>query len=125
MDSGLKTTGTVSRYMVRFSPPSRLCYTVLMTYVEQSPEAEHWAGQLARWARPLRAAHLGRLVEVLLEAAEPLGPLGAQVLWVAQPTLGLFVSRDEVASLARLLEAPGGVAWLRKQLSEPDEEARL
>lgn len=96
-----------------------------MSYVEQSPETERWAHRLARWSRHVHAARLGGLVEVLLEAAEPLGPLGAQVLWVAQPTLGLLVPRDEIASLARLLEAPQGVAWLRAQLVEPDEEAHL
>ncbi len=96
-----------------------------MSYDEQSPETERWAARLSRWSRHLHAARLGGLVEVLLEAAEPLGPLGAQVLWVAQPTLGLLVPRDEIASLARLLEAPDGVAWLRAQLVEPDEEARL
>jgi len=125
MESGLKTAGAAYRYFVRFSPPSRLCYTVLMSYVEQSPEAERWAARLARWSGHLHAAHLAGLVEVLLDAAEPLGPLGAQVLWVAQPTLGLLVPRDEIAALARLLEAPAGVAWLRAQLLEPDEEAHL
>ncbi len=94
-----------------------------MTYVEQSPEAERWAGRLARWSRRLHAAHLGELAGVLLDVVEPLGPLGAQVLWVVQPTLGLLIPRDDVASLARLLEAPGGVGWLREQLVEPDEEA--
>lgn len=95
-----------------------------MTFVEPFPEAERWAGRLARWSKRLHAAHLGELVEVLLEVAEPLGPLGAQMLWIAEPTLGLLVPRDDVASLARLLEAPGGVGWLREQLVEPDEEAQ-
>jgi hypothetical protein len=63
---------------------------------------------------------LDGLVGALLEAVEPLGPLGAQVLWVAQPTLGLWVPREEIATLAQRLEAPGGVAWLREQLIEMD-----
>jgi hypothetical protein len=95
-----------------------------MPYVEQSPEAEHWADRLGRWSKRLHAARLNGLVGMLLDVVEPLGPLGAQMLWVAQPTLGLLVPRDEVASLARLLEAPGGVGWLREQLGEPDEEAQ-
>ena len=68
----------------------------------------------------MRAARLDGLARLLLEAAEPLGPLGAQVLYVAQPTLGLLVPREEVASLARLLDAPDGMAWLRVQLTGPD-----
>jgi hypothetical protein len=64
---------------------------------------------------------LDGLIGALLDAAEPLGPLGAQLLWIAQPTLGLLVPRDEIASLARLIEAPGGVAWVREQLIETEK----
>jgi hypothetical protein len=58
---------------------------------------------------------------VLLAAAEPLGPLGAQLLWVAQPTLGLFMSRDRITSVARLLEQPDGLTWLREQLTGKEQ----
>jgi hypothetical protein len=77
---------------------------------------------LVRWSLRLRAAHLDGMIGTLLDAAEPLGPLGAQVLWVAQPTFGLFGRRDDIASLARLLETPEGWAWLRDQLAGPDGE---
>jgi hypothetical protein len=87
-----------------------------MSYVEQ--EAGRWTPRLARWAHRLRMARLDGLVGTLLEAAEPLSPLGAQALWIAQPTLGLFVPREDVASLARLLEDPGGLAWLRTHLTD-------
>jgi hypothetical protein len=91
-----------------------------MSTVEHSPASDPWPQRLARWSRRLHAAHLDGLVGVLLEAVEPLGPLGAQVLWVAQPTLGLWVPREEITLLAQRLEAPGGVAWLREQLIEMD-----
>ena len=87
------------------------------------PDAGYWTPRLARWSRRLHAARLDGLVSVLLDAIEPLGPLGAQLLWIAQPTLGLLLPRDEVASLARLLDAPGGVAWLHQQLAAPDDGA--
>lgn len=48
--------------------------------------------------------------------AEPLGPLGAQLLWIAQPALGMVIPRGDVDSLARLIDTPGGMAWLREQL---------
>lgn len=80
-----------------------------------------WDGRLARWSHRLRKKRLTGLVGALLDAAEPLGPLGAQMLWVAQPTLGLFMPRDDVASLARILEHPDGLAWLHERLAGPDE----
>jgi hypothetical protein len=95
-----------------------------MSYVEPDPRTAAWADRLARWSGRLRSAHLDGLVSTFLEAAEPLSPLGAQFLWIAQPALGLFVQRDDLASLARLLDEPGGMAWLREQLVESDGEAR-
>jgi hypothetical protein len=89
-----------------------------MWSVEHSHENDEWVERLARWSERLHAARLDGLIGALLDAAEPLGPLGAQVLWVAQPTLGLLVPRDEIAALARMLEAPDGVARLREQLIE-------
>jgi hypothetical protein len=93
-----------------------------MSYVEHLPDDERWTPRLARWARRLRAARLDGVVGALLDAAEPLGPLGAQLLWIAQPTLALFVPRDDIASLARLLDDPEGIVWLREQLVEPEDE---
>lgn len=81
-----------------------------------------WNARFLRWGRRLRAVHLDGLAVALLEAAEPLGPLGAQVLWWAQPTLSLFVPRDEIGALARALEAPQGLAWVRAQLTGVGED---
>jgi hypothetical protein len=86
---------------------------------EQLPEAERLAG----WAERLHAAGLGGLAAALLDAAEPLAPLGAQALWVAQPALGLLLPRAAIADLARVLDAPGGVAWLREQLAAAQDKA--
>lgn len=94
-----------------------------MVPVEQLPDAERLAARLAQWGARLHAAGLGGLMAALLDAAEPLAPLGAQALWVAQPALGLLLSRDAVADLARVLDAPGGVAWLREQLATAQDEA--
>ncbi|MEB2288316.1 MAG: hypothetical protein OZ934_09410 [Anaerolineae bacterium] len=94
-----------------------------MVPVEQLPDAERLAARLAQWGARLHAAGLGGLMAALLDAAEPLAPLGAQALWVAQPALGLLLSRGAVADLARVLDAPGGVAWLREQLATAQDEA--
>lgn len=76
-----------------------------------------WEARFSRWGHRLRAAHLEALAVALLDATEPLGPLGAQILWWAQPTLSLFVPRDEITALARALETPQGLAWVRAQLA--------
>ncbi len=62
-------------------------------------------------------------MDALLDAGAPLAPLGAHLLWIAQPTLGLFVPRDDVAALARVLEQPGGLEQVRHHLlMGPDDD---
>ncbi len=78
--------------------------------------------RIAGWSARLRAAGLEGLVAALLDAAEPFGPLGAQLLWVAQPAMSLFMSSDEVDGLAHLLDDPAGVAWLRSELTRAASE---
>jgi|AMZC01.1.fsa_nt_AMZC01000528.1_3 hypothetical protein len=95
-----------------------------MTLDEPFAPAERLAARLAVWRGRLRATPLADLLTLLLDVSEPLGPLGAQVLWVAQPALSLMVSREAVADLAQVLERPGGVAWLRAQLAAESEEER-
>ena len=73
--------------------------------------------RIAGWSVRVRALGLDGLVGVLLDAAEPLGPLGAQLLWVAQPAVNLLMPSDDVDGLARLRDDPAGVAWLRSELT--------
>ncbi len=83
-------------------------------------ELETFAPRFAAWGEWLHRVGLDGLASTLLEALDPLAPLGAQVLYIAQPTLSLFGSRDAAGDLARVLETPGGMAWLR-QTMELDE----
>ena len=55
---------------------------------------------------------------LLLDAIEPLAPVLAQSLWMAQPLAAPFHGRDAVAELAEALETPGGLARLRQRLSD-------
>ena len=66
----------------------------------------------------LKRRGLTNAVSVLLDVIGPLGVLGAQLLWIAQPTAGLFGGREIVAGLARTLEQPDGVERLRALLDE-------
>ena len=78
--------------------------------------------RFAAWSIRLRAMGLDDLAGAFLGAAEPLGPLGAQLLWVAQPALGLLLPGDEIGDLASLLDDPAGMAWLRSELTGGDSD---
>jgi hypothetical protein len=72
------------------------------------------------WLEAAKAHGWSDIARAGLDALAPLGPLGAQLVWVSQPVLGLFVRRDRLASLAEALETPEGLAALRRRL---DDEA--
>ena len=72
------------------------------------------------WINAVKARGWGSALTLALDALEPLGPLGAQLLWVTQPVLGLIVNRAALGDLAQRLETPGGIALLRQMLEEGD-----
>lgn len=72
------------------------------------------------WRERLQQLGLLSFAGLLLDVFEPLSPIGAQVLWVAQPTLGLMVEPDKIAAWAELLEDPQNIARLREELEQHD-----
>jgi hypothetical protein len=70
------------------------------------------------WVDEIKARGLAAPVRVLLDALAPLGPVGAQVLWMAQPVAGLWGGRQWIGQLAETLEQPGGVEELCRLLDE-------
>jgi hypothetical protein len=71
------------------------------------------------WLREIRARGWGDALSTALDVLEPLGPLGAQVLWVAQPAARLVGGWGEMlGALAQALEQPGGVERLRRALDD-------
>jgi hypothetical protein len=86
----------------------RLCYTP--QYMESNNEHE--------WIKQAQARGLDSVLGVALDVLEPLGPLGAQVLWVLQPAAGFLGARDVVREIAEALEEPGGVERIRQQLEK-------
>ena len=73
-------------------------------------------------AHPLVRLGLGSSARLLLDAARPVSWLGAQLLWVAQPTLALLGAGAGVARLARTLEDDQALAALAAALdSRPSE----
>jgi hypothetical protein len=79
---------------------------------------EKWRTRLEQWGM------LG-IADVLLIGLSPLAPIGAQLLYIAQPVLGLVWKRHSIDEWANLLENPHGLDWLREQLqlteNTPDE----
>lgn len=72
------------------------------------------------WRERLQQAGLLDFAGLVLDVVEPLAPIGAQMLWVAQPTLGLLVAPEKIASWAELLENPQQIARLREQIERED-----
>lgn len=68
------------------------------------------------WVEAVIAAGWGDIARTGLDALAPLGPLGAQLVWISQPLLGLFVQRDLLSGLAEALESPDGLADIRARL---------
>ena len=73
---------------------------------EQQPTPPEWVTQL-------QARGLGDALGLALDVLEPLGVLGAQLIWLAQPVLGVWFNRDMVRSIAQTLETPGEVEHIR------------
>ncbi len=77
------------------------------------------------WIDQARARGLGDALGLAFDVLEPLGPLAAQLLWVAQPAAALFGWRQAVDGLAHALEEPGGLDRLRQRLqSHSDDDAK-
>ena len=73
---------------------------------------------LQTWIEAARKRGWGDALSLALDALEPLGPFGAQMLWVLQPAAGLFGGRAALGALADALEQPGGIDRLRQQLED-------
>ncbi len=87
----------------------RLCYTALMAVMTED-----------QWVEAVRARGLEGAASLALDVLQPLGLLGAQVLWVAQPAARLFGGGDALAALAQALETPEGISRLRSALGDDE-----
>lgn len=74
-----------------------------------------------RWIEQVKAHGWGNILSAALDVLEPFGVLSAQALWVLQPALGIFVSREALSGVARALEEPGELERLREQLFLEDD----
>ncbi len=74
------------------------------------------------WVEAINARGLGSAFRTVLDVLTPLGPLAAQLLYVAQPVTGLFGWGDAVANFAHTLEDPEEIAALRQRLKAADDD---
>lgn len=77
-----------------------------------------------RWIQEVKARGWADALRTALDALEPLGVLGAQMLWIAQPAAGLIGGRQIVAGLAQALEDPDGIDTLRALLDDSPDESQ-
>lgn len=69
----------------------------------------------------LKRAGLGDALLTALDVIEPVGAIGAQLLYVTQPMARLLGDRRaETSALAQLLETPEGIQTLRQMLETED-----
>lgn len=95
--------------MLEFSAISPCVILTVMEQQSSSPPV---------WIQQARARGFGHALSVALDVLAPLGPFGAQLVWVVQPVLGAVVGRAVLDDLARALEQPGGVERLRADLEK-------
>ena len=70
----------------------------------------------------LKRAGLGDALLTALDVIEPIGAIGAQVLYVTQPMARLLGDyRSETTALAQLLETPEGIQTLRQMLETAED----
>ena len=70
------------------------------------------------WIDKLKVRGGAPLALLTLDVIEPIAPVLAQGLWMAQPLAGLWNGRQDLRDLAELLEAPDGIARLRRRLAD-------
>lgn len=70
------------------------------------------------WITAVKARGLGDALRLALDIIEPLGPLGAQMLYIAGPLGALFGAGPALTAIAEALEEPGGIDRVRRLLDD-------
>ena len=81
------------------------CYTEAMSN-QGTGSRQQWLQRAAAWEQRASDVGLSGVYTSLREALTPLGPVAAQLLWVAQPTFELLGESNSIGALADLLEHP-------------------
>lgn len=77
------------------------------------------------WLQEWQGRPQGEMLVSALDVFEPLAPIGAQMLYVLQPTMSWMIARERLDALAQALETPEGVSAVRRWLcTAPDKTER-
>ena len=63
-----------------------------------------------KWIKTLYNLRLQNLTATFLEALGPMNLLGAQLVYLSQPVLSPFISKDQSQDFAKILEDPSETA---------------
>ena len=63
-----------------------------------------------KWIKKLYNLRLQNLTATFLEALGPMNLLGAQLVYLSQPVLSPFISKDQSQDFAKILEDPSETA---------------
>ena len=88
--------------LFRDSPPMLYC---MMN--NQEDWQAYWLETLQTWDDRIEEAGLKGIAHTILNAAQPLIPLFAQLIWFTQPVFGLIGHGESVGALAEMLYSPG------------------
>jgi hypothetical protein len=72
------------------------------------------------WVAQVKGNGWAAALSLTLDVLAPLGPLGAQVVWVLQPALRPWMPPTALEHLALTLERPDELAQVRCWLDEDD-----
>ncbi len=73
------------------------------------------------WIEAAQRRGLSGAIRLTLTALAPLGVLGAQLLYIAQPMAAVFGAHRALGDIARALESPDGVQQLLDALEDTEQ----
>lgn len=71
-----------------------------------------------QWITQVKVRGLSGAVSWGLTILEPFGVFGANLLYLLQPTFGIFGWQAPIRDIAQALETPGGIEALQQQLQD-------
>lgn len=74
------------------------------------------------WIHSVKQTGLGDFLYMAVKVLAPLGPIGAQLLFVAEPLAGLAFDRKIIRDIANALEEPEHIKHLQEQLERQNLE---